>query len=166
VLLRRIFSSLTRFSWCVHCWRNLQRRSRLCLPLPRLHERRPELSCVSPPPDPTTAVLTNIRYYWITQAFESTSGSISNLVNGVNALISDCLDTTLLGTFMENHDNPRFPSLTSDLSLAKNAIAFTILADGIPISKLMRATIPCYIKLTMQSLLWPRTTFLRWRRSQ
>ena len=33
---------------------------------------------------------------------------------------------------MENHDNPRFPSLTSDISLAKNAIAFTILADGIP----------------------------------
>lgn len=34
---------------------------------------------------------------------------------------------------MENHDNPRFPSLTSDLSLVKNAIAFTMLADGIPI---------------------------------
>lgn len=34
---------------------------------------------------------------------------------------------------MENHDNPRFPSLTQDFSLAKNAIAFTILADGIPI---------------------------------
>ncbi len=34
---------------------------------------------------------------------------------------------------MENHDQPRFPSLTSDMSLVKNAIAFTILADGIPI---------------------------------
>lgn len=34
---------------------------------------------------------------------------------------------------MENHDNPRFPSLTTDISLAKNAIAFTMLADGIPI---------------------------------
>jgi alpha-amylase len=46
---------------------------------------------------------------------------------------SDCSDVTLLGSFLENHDNPRFPSITSDLSLAKNAIAFTILADGIPI---------------------------------
>lgn len=46
---------------------------------------------------------------------------------------SECSDTTLLGSFMENHDNPRFPSLTSDISLAKNAIAFTMLADGIPI---------------------------------
>ena len=46
---------------------------------------------------------------------------------------SDCADTTLLGSFMENHDQPRFASITSDISLAKNAIAFTILADGIPI---------------------------------
>ena len=36
-------------------------------------------------------------------------------------------------TFLENHDNPRFAGLTSDPSLRKNAIAFTILADGIPI---------------------------------
>lgn len=46
---------------------------------------------------------------------------------------SQCSDTTLLGSFMENHDNPRFPSYTSDISLVKNAIAFTMLADGIPI---------------------------------
>ena len=46
---------------------------------------------------------------------------------------SDCADTTLLGSFLENHDNPRFPSYTSDMSLVKNAIAFALLADGIPI---------------------------------
>lgn len=46
---------------------------------------------------------------------------------------STCADTNLLGSFLENHDNPRFPSYTSDYSLAKNAVAFTILADGIPI---------------------------------
>ncbi|GFP60284.1 acid alpha-amylase [Trichoderma asperellum] len=72
-------------------------------------------------------------YYWITQAFQSTSGSISNLAAGINTMKSECSDTTLLGSFMENHDNPRFPSYTSDISLAKNAIAFTMLADGIPI---------------------------------
>lgn len=44
-----------------------------------------------------------------------------------------CEDTSILGSFLENHDNARFPSLTSDMSLAKNAIAFTMLADGIPI---------------------------------
>ncbi|THX53195.1 alpha-amylase [Aureobasidium pullulans] len=72
-------------------------------------------------------------YYWITQAFQSTSGSISNLYNGINTLKSSCKDTTLLGSFMENHDLARFPSLTNDYALAKNAIAFTMLADGIPI---------------------------------
>lgn len=46
---------------------------------------------------------------------------------------SECSDTNLLGSFLENHDVARFPSYTSDLSLTKNAIAFTILTDGIPI---------------------------------
>lgn len=72
-------------------------------------------------------------YYWITQAFQSTSGSIPNLINGINEMKSEAIDTTLYGSFLENHDNPRFPYLTSDLSLAKAAIAFTMLADGIPI---------------------------------
>lgn len=39
----------------------------------------------------------------------------------------------MLGNFIENHDNPRFPSLTNDISLDKNVIAFIFLADGIPI---------------------------------
>ena len=69
----------------------------------------------------------------MTRAFQSTTGSISDLVDEVNQVKSTCKDSTLLGTFLENHDQPRFPSLTSDLSLAKNAIAFTLLADGIPI---------------------------------
>lgn len=46
---------------------------------------------------------------------------------------STCSDTTLLGSFLENHDNARFPSLTSDISLDKNAIGFAMLQDGIPI---------------------------------
>jgi alpha-amylase len=78
-------------------------------------------------------VLNYPTYYTITQAFQSTGGSISNLVNGVNSMKATCADTTLLGSFLENHDQPRFPSYTSDVALTKNAIAFTILQDGIPI---------------------------------
>lgn len=135
-LCMSILKPLTGFSWSLYRWRSLQWRSFLCLPLPRIYERSLELPSVS------VEVyrygqrpLTTHSYYWITQAFQSTSGSISNLVNGINNMKSTCSDTTLLGSFLENHDNPRFPSYTSDLSLAKNAIAFTILADGIPISK-------------------------------
>lgn len=79
-----------------------------------------------------SGILNYPAYYWITQAFESTSGSISNLVNGINTMKADT-DTTLYGSFLENHDNPRFPYYTSDYSLAKTAIAFAMLADGIPI---------------------------------
>lgn len=72
-------------------------------------------------------------YYWITSAFGSTSGSISDLENGVNTMKSTCADVTLLGSFLENHDNPRFASVTGDIALAGNAIAFQMLADGIPV---------------------------------
>lgn len=43
-------------------------------------------------------------------------------------------DTQLLGCFMENHDNPRFPNSTSsDISIVKSAMAYVLLSDGIPI---------------------------------
>lgn len=51
----------------------------------------------------------------------------------INTLKSGCKDTTLLGTFTENHDITRFAAITSDFSQAKNVLAFNILADGIPI---------------------------------
>ncbi|KAL1303749.1 hypothetical protein AAFC00_007091 [Neodothiora populina] len=72
-------------------------------------------------------------YFWITQAFKAPGGSISSLVNGIEIMIGQCSDTTLLGSFIENHDQPRFPSYTSDTALTKNAVAFSMLADGIPI---------------------------------
>ncbi|EKG10746.1 hypothetical protein MPH_12129 [Macrophomina phaseolina MS6] len=79
------------------------------------------------------SVLNYPVYYPLVRAFTSPSGSISDLVNMINTLKSGCKDTTLLGTFSENHDITRFAALTSDLSQAKNVIAFNILSDGIPI---------------------------------
>ncbi|KAK7719915.1 hypothetical protein SLS64_002096 [Diaporthe eres] len=72
-------------------------------------------------------------FYWITRAFQSTSGSISDLANGINTMKNQAADLSLYGSFLENHDNVRFASLTSDMSLAKSATAFTMLMDGIPI---------------------------------
>ncbi|GFF35710.1 acid alpha-amylase [Aspergillus udagawae] len=72
-------------------------------------------------------------YYQLLYAFESTSGSISNLYNMISSVASDCADPTLLGNFIENHDNPRFASYTSDYSQAKNVISFMFFSDGIPI---------------------------------
>ncbi|KAJ6035929.1 alpha-amylase [Penicillium herquei] len=72
-------------------------------------------------------------YYQLLYAFESTSGSISDLYNMINSVASDCSDPTLLGNFIENHDNPRFAYYTSDYSQAKNVISFMFFSDGIPI---------------------------------
>lgn len=72
-------------------------------------------------------------YFPLLKAFKSTSGSMSDLYNMINTVKSKCSDSTLLGNFIENHDNPRFASYTDDMALAKNVAAFTIMADGIPI---------------------------------
>lgn len=42
------------------------------------------------------------------------------------------MKTSQLGNFLENHDHKRFGNLNGDMALAKNAIAFTMLMDGIP----------------------------------
>lgn len=58
---------------------------------------------------------------------------MKQLWNQYTGNAQDCLDTTLLGTFNENQDQPRFANYTSDVALLKSAMAYTILGDGIPI---------------------------------
>ncbi|KAH6619878.1 glycoside hydrolase family 13 protein [Chaetomium sp. MPI-SDFR-AT-0129] len=67
-------------------------------------------------------------YYWVVNAFKSTGGSIGDLVSGLGTMRGTAKDLSLYGSFLENHDVERFPSLTQD-----KAIAFTMLKDGIPI---------------------------------
>lgn len=78
-------------------------------------------------------VLNYATYFWMLRAFQSTTGTVTELANNIQWLNSTCKDITLLGNFLENHDNPRWPSYTTDVGLTKNAIAFTVLNDGIPI---------------------------------
>lgn len=81
------------------------------------------------------SVLDYPLYYAINRVFQKQT-NMSDLVVNLASCTQDtngCKDATLLGTFFENHDNPRFPSATKDLSLVKNAMAFTIMSDGIPI---------------------------------
>ncbi|KAL3473155.1 glycoside hydrolase superfamily [Aspergillus californicus] len=72
-------------------------------------------------------------YYPLREAFRTSSGDMGTLYNMINTVSSTCSDPTVLGSFIENHDNARFPSLTSDISQAKNVLAFVFLTDGIPI---------------------------------
>jgi hypothetical protein len=70
-------------------------------------------------------LLTNTSYYQLLYAFESTSGSISDLYNMINSVASDCADPTLLGNFIENHDNPRFASYVLPKSISSFATDMT-----------------------------------------
>lgn len=72
-------------------------------------------------------------YYPLTYAFESPLGSMNDLVDEILSMKATCQDTTVLGSFSENHDVPRFASATPDMSAAKNIVTYTMLADGIPI---------------------------------
>lgn len=58
---------------------------------------------------------------------------MSGLADMISDMKSTCSDVTVLGAFSENHDQPRFASLTGDMSLAENIITGTMLGDGIPI---------------------------------
>ncbi|PIB03036.1 Alpha-amylase A type-3 [Cercospora beticola] len=72
-------------------------------------------------------------YYWLIRAFSSNTATMNELANNIQWLNATCQDTTLLGNFIENHDQARFPSITKDIGLTKNVIAFTVLNDGIPV---------------------------------
>ncbi|KAJ7479977.1 glycoside hydrolase family 13 protein [Mycena galericulata] len=67
-----------------------------------------------------------------TTAFVSSSGNMSDLVRVAREMQSLCRVESF-GSFMENHDNPRLGSFTTDISRLRNLAAFNILADGIPI---------------------------------
>lgn len=71
-------------------------------------------------------------YYPLVAAFQSTSGNMPRLAAMINQLKTTCKDTTLMAPFLENHDQPRFPSYTSDLSLIRNAMLMTLMSDGPP----------------------------------
>ncbi|QSZ35995.1 hypothetical protein DSL72_007119 [Monilinia vaccinii-corymbosi] len=66
----------------------------------------------------------------VIQAF--TAGKMPAMVDMIKKVKEACNATQYLANFIENQDQPRFASLNEDETLAANAMAFTILADGIP----------------------------------
>ncbi|PWY83590.1 alpha-amylase [Aspergillus heteromorphus CBS 117.55] len=72
-------------------------------------------------------------YYILTDAFNTTNGNLSTIVQSIDYIKQQCEDVFALGTFTANQDVPRFGSYTSDLSLARNILTTGMLADGIPI---------------------------------
>ncbi|CAI6342468.1 unnamed protein product [Periconia digitata] len=71
-------------------------------------------------------------YYAVIDFLNSTTGTTAPLLSAAATFKSSCKDPSVLTTFTENHDLPRIASQTPDLSLATNALALTLLWDGIP----------------------------------
>ncbi|KAL8843695.1 MAG: hypothetical protein Q9176_001903 [Flavoplaca citrina] len=72
-------------------------------------------------------------YYPMIRAFQDSNGSMASLGTALASIQDSCRDPTLLATFSENHDIPRFLSQRNDMNAQMNVIVFTILSGGIPI---------------------------------
>ncbi|KAJ7691345.1 glycoside hydrolase superfamily, partial [Mycena rosella] len=88
---------------------------------------------------PLNGVLNYPAWYQLITAFASTSGNLSALeaspalVPLASAPASHSSAPFLTAAFLENHDQPRFPSYTSDTALTKNAMVWPFVGDGLPI---------------------------------
>jgi alpha-amylase len=59
-------------------------------------------------------------YFPALRAFQNSSGSMDDLAEAITDVSQICGDSTLLGSFSENHDVPRFASYTQDLSVSRS----------------------------------------------
>ena len=77
--------------------------------------------------------LLNFPTFWALKRVFNYRNSMTVLANSLNDQRSLFKDVSVLGLFSENHDQPRFLSISSDLSLYRNLIVYNILGEGIPI---------------------------------
>jgi alpha-amylase len=91
-----------------------------------------DASYVGPYQDYTASLINYPLYYPINDAFASKK-AMSELPNQITTNQNNFKDISLLTTFVDNHDNVRFLSQTSDTSLFKNALTFIMMTEGIPV---------------------------------
>ncbi|CAL1697820.1 unnamed protein product [Somion occarium] len=81
-----------------------------------------------------SAALDYPAYFALTTGFQTTNGNLSTLAAVVQSGQSVYDNGEhYMGSFLENHDNPRFQSLTQDQALVKNAMTWPFVQDGIPV---------------------------------
>ena len=72
-------------------------------------------------------------YYTINDVFGKNRGSMWALESRINQVRETHRDVSLLGSFLDNHDNPRFMAMHHDRLSLRNAVVFTLMTEGIPI---------------------------------
>ncbi|KAJ3010973.1 hypothetical protein NUW54_g2318 [Trametes sanguinea] len=91
-----------------------------------------------PPSDDLVEVIDSVLDYptWfpLVAAFQTTGGNLSALSATVQQAQSAYKNGEFMtGSFLENHDQPRFQSLTQDDALIRNAMTWPFVQDGVPI---------------------------------
>ncbi|KAJ6626402.1 alpha-amylase [Mycena sp. CBHHK59/15] len=85
-------------------------------------------------PDALDSTLNYPLYYALVAAFGLPGPqNMSALTDVLSQSKTTYTDTTVLGTFLENQDLPRWHNLSVDPQSLYNAMTFTFLSDGIPI---------------------------------
>lgn len=77
--------------------------------------------------------LLNYAIYHPLRDFYLQRGSSQALIDTHDAISRAFPDPTVLGNFIDNHDNPRWLNQRDDHALLKNALTYLLLARGIPI---------------------------------
>jgi alpha-amylase len=75
----------------------------------------------------------NYAIYYPLNAFYQQKGSSQALVDMHDTVSRKFPDPAALGTFLDNHDNPRWLSEKNDQVLLRNALTYVLLARGVPI---------------------------------
>lgn len=71
-------------------------------------------------------------FYQMNEFYQGT-GEAQALADAMDTVSEKFPDPAALGTFLDNHDNPRWLSEKDDTTLFKNALAYVVLSRGIPI---------------------------------
>ncbi|KAJ6442308.1 alpha-amylase A type-3 precursor [Purpureocillium lavendulum] len=77
--------------------------------------------------------LLNYAIYYPMNNFYQQKGSSQALVDMHNTVGQKFPDPAALGTFLDNHDNPRWLNQKNDPVLLRNALTYVLLARGVPI---------------------------------
>ncbi|WVO14907.1 hypothetical protein L204_102547 [Cryptococcus depauperatus] len=78
--------------------------------------------------------LLDFATYWhLKRAFKDPMGNIQELADMIKNIHKILVDPTGLGSFLDNHDFPRFAGEVSDPMLVTNAMVYPFISDGFPV---------------------------------
>ncbi|KLT46106.1 alpha-amylase [Cutaneotrichosporon oleaginosum] len=79
------------------------------------------------------SILDYATFFHLRRAFQNVNTPIEELTSMITRVHRMLPDPTLLASFLDNHDNPRYPGIVQDRALLKNAAVYPFINDGYPV---------------------------------